>query len=400
MLILLVKASMDLLIDDDLAQVRIDTINRYLKERYGLTPDWYKEVTDEGAIAECYCPHMKYHSDYNPNDPNPRKTLRIFIDRPDFIGTGQSQGKAPKIFMSCRHANHCVPLVWEDTLNCRKMGESDYPGLVPPSQPRSILEIINRSEKSEKENKAALAGGEYVKSILDKARDNYPTEQDITDLSPFPVGKGKIHLMPYTQSILQLELYPKDELVWIGEVETANNPANIRTAGEWIDQMRLLERSPMINEDTALWIWPGHFIAPCTFKTRDGSKTKENMKERLFAVAEADNLNRNEQLAVIYSMIKDPKFPVAYVINSGSKSYHIGLKTKVCGDADIAFLAGINNTGGKSERGRPKSKIGGMGFDPASLRATQAVRLAGPNHNRTGYSQKLVYIDPNLGYSL
>jgi len=217
---------MDLLIEDDLAQVRIDTINRYLKERYGLTPEWFNDVTDEGAIAECYCPHMKYHSDYNPNDTNIRKTLRIFIDRPDFIGTGQSLGKNPKIFMSCRHANHCVPLVWEDTLNCRKMEESDYPGIVPPSQP---------------------------KSILDNARDNYPTEQDITNLSPFPVGKGKIHLMPYTQSILQLELYPPEDLVWVGEVETANNPHSIRTAGEWIEQMLVMERRTMIYEDSELW---------------------------------------------------------------------------------------------------------------------------------------------------
>lgn len=389
---------MELLIDDDLAQVRIETITNYLRERYGLTPEWFDDVNDEGALGECYCPHMKYHSDYNPSDPNPRKTLRIFIDRPDFIGTGQSQGKAPKIFMSCRHANHCVPLVWEDTLNCRKIEESDYPGIVPPSQPRSILEIINRSEKNDIQKKAALAGSEYVQSILDDCRGTYPTEKDITDLSPFPVGKGKIHLMPYTQSILQLELYPENELVWLGEVETANNPANIRTAGEWIEQMRLLERSPMIHEDKALWIWPGHFIAPCTFNTRDGSKTKENMKERLFAVAEADNLNRNEQLAVIHSMINDPRFPVAYVINSGSKSYHIGLKTKGLSETDEAYLAGINNNSKVTEKGRPKRKIGGMGFDPASLRPTQAVRLAGPTHNRTGYSQKLVYIDPNMGY--
>jgi hypothetical protein len=391
---------MKLTIDNDLAKIRIETVTRYLNERYGLTPEWFDEVDDEGAIGVCYCPHMKYHSDYNPSDENPRKTLRIFIDRPDFVGTGQSIGKNPKIFMSCRHANHCVPLVWEDTLNCRKIEESDYPGIVPPSKPKSILEIINRNEKVSVQKKAALAGSEYVQSILDKHRDSYPTEKDITDLSPFPVGKGKIHLMPYTQSILQLELYPQDELVWLGEVETANNPANIRTAGEWIEQMRLLERSPMINEDSALWVWPGHFIAPCTFNTRDGSKTKENMKGRLFAVAEADNLNRNEQLAVILSMINDERFPVAYVINSGSKSYHIGLKTTELSDTDEAYLAGINNNTPTTEKGRPKRKIGGMGFDPASLRPTQAVRLAGPTHNRTGYSQKLVYIDPNMGYTI
>jgi hypothetical protein len=156
----------------------------------------------------------------------------------------------------------------------------------------------------------------------------------------------------------------------------------------------------MINEDSALWVWPGHFIAPCTFNTRDGSKTKDNMKQRLFAVAEADNLNRNEQLAVIHSMINDPRFPVAYVINSGSKSYHIGLKTTELSALDEAYLSGINNHEKVTDRGRPKRKIGGMGFDPASLRSTQAVRLAGPTHTRTGYSQKLVYIDPNMGYTI
>lgn len=391
---------MKLSIDKDLANIRIETVNKYLSESYGLVPDWFDELTDEGAIGECYCPHMKYHSDYNPEDPNPRKTLRIFIDRPDFNKTGQEIGKNPKIFLSCRHANHCVPLVWEDTLNCRRIEESDYPAFVSPSGKRSILDIIDRNNKIDVQKKIALAGQEYLQKILEKYKDNYPSEQDITDLSPFPVGKGKIHLMPYTQSVLQLELYPSDELVWLGEVETANNPANIRTAKAWIEQMRLLERSPMIDEDKANWIWPGHYIAPCTFKTRDGSKTKENMKQRLFAVAEADNLNRNEQLAVIYTMINDPRFPVAYVINSGSKSYHIGLKTDELSADDEAYLSGINNTTKTKERGRPKRKIGGMGFDPASLRPTQAVRLAGPTHNRTGYSQKLVYIDPNMGYTI
>jgi hypothetical protein len=390
----------ELLIDEDIAKVRVEVIERYLKGQHGLEPVWFDEPNDEGAIGLCYCPHRKIHSDYNPNDTNPRQTLRIFIDRPDFIGTGQSQGQKPKIFLSCRHANHCVPLVWEDTLACRKMEESDYPGIIEPSKRQSILEIINRDEKKEKEKKAALAGSELVQSILDSAQDTYPTEQDIIDMSPFPIGKGKIQLMPYTQSILQLELFPSDELVWVGEVETANNPSNIRTAGEWIEQMRLLERSPMIAEDKAMWVWPGHFIAPCTFKARNGSKTKENMKERLFAVAEADSLNRNEQLLVIKHMIEDKKFPVSYVINSGSKSYHIGLKTKTVSEFDIAYLSGINNSDKSGERGRPKTKIGGMGFDPASLRPTQAVRLAGPNHPRTGYAQKLIYIDPLLGYSI
>jgi hypothetical protein len=384
----------ELLIDEDVAKVRVEVIERYLKGHHGLEPEWLEEPNDEGAIGLCHCPHRKLHSDYNPNDTNPRQTLRIFIDRPDFIGTGQSQGKAPKIFMSCRHANNCVPLVWEDTLACRKMEESDYPGIIEPTKRESILEIINRDEKKEKEKKAALAGYELVQSILDSAQGIYPTEQDIINMSPFPIGKGKIESKPFTQSILQLELYPSDELVWIGEVETANNPANIRTASEWIEQMRLLERSPMTQEDRDMWVFPGHFIAPCTFNTRDGSKTKENMKERLFAVAEADNLNRNEQLLVIKYMIENKKFPVSYVINSGSKSYHIGLKTKTVSEFDIAYLSGINNSA-KSSSGK---KLGGMGFDPASLRPTQAVRLAGPNHPKTGKAQQLIYIDPLLGY--
>jgi hypothetical protein len=389
-----------LLIEKELADIRVETINRYLKAQHGLEPVWFDEPNDEGAIGVCYCPHRKLHSDYNPNDENPRMTLRIWIDRTDFIGTGQSLGKKPKIFLSCRHANNCVPLVWEDTLACRKMEESDYPGIVEPTKRGSILEIINRDKKKEKEKLAALTGKEFVQSILDCAHGTYPTEEDIMGLSPFPVGKGRILKRPYSQSILQLELYPSDELIWVGEVETANDPSHIRTTSEWIEQLSTLQNSPMTSEDESMWTWPGHFIAPCSFNTRDGSKTKENMKERLFAVAEADNLNKNEQLLVIKHMIEDKRFPVAYVINSGSKSYHIGLKTKGLSELDIAYMSGISNTGKSTERGKQKPRLGGMGFDPASLRPTQAVRLAGPRHPKTGCQQKLVYINPLLGYTI
>lgn len=397
-----VNPNMNMAIDHGLAKTRMEIVTRYLNEYYGITPEWYDEPLEDGSIGLAHCPHRCHHSDYDASDENPRKTLRIFVDRKDFSGTSPAAtlDKQPKIFLSCRHTNHCVPMVWEDTVNCRKLEESTVPAaLVLPSPQRSILDIVKHREQWDKQKVAAEAGERFLNEIIASANGVYPSEEDIMRMSPLPIGKGKVVLQPYTQTKLQLELYPMDELIWVGEVEMSNKPGSIRTTRDWIKQIETFERSPMINEDSALWVWPGHFIAPSSFQSTDGGRTKANMNKRLFAVAEADKLNRNEQLLVIKSILEDKRFPVAYVINSGSKSYHIGLKTQTLTAEDEAYLSGISNRAKITERGRPKARIGGMGFDPASLRPVQGVRLAGPNHPRTGNAQRLIYINPNLSYN-
>jgi hypothetical protein len=377
--------------DDSLIETRRSIVSRYFGDTYGLTVTW-GETDEPGVHGVCHCPHRDQHSD--PSDE--RETLRVYLSRRDYEDKQNVPGNTPKVFLSCRHANNCPAGVWEDTLAIRKIEEAENPESAYQRPKKAITALIQETAEKKKLRAAAEAGHTWATKVIEGPD---ISEDDIASLSPFPTKKGKGHLPAYLQAQLHMELFPPDALVWVGNVEDAAKSEHIRSAAEWIKTLQILERSPQALEPQADWPWPGRFLAPCSFKTKDGGKNKENLEKRLFAVCEADSLTRAEQLKVIHAMIKDPRFPVAWVINSGSKSYHVGLRTNTTTEVDEAYLTGMKGWSPK-KRGRPPTRYGGIGFDPASLRVTQAVRLAGPTHMKTGNSQRLVYINPELGYGI
>jgi hypothetical protein len=258
--------------------------------------------------------------------------------------------------------------------------------------------------KTQNQQKAtdAIAGRSFTESILNDVSTLNTTEEDIMKLSPFPIKPGAAERLPFLHSQLLLSMFHSDDLVYWGEVEDARNPQSIRTRREWLNQLEILQKSVACQEAPHLWPWAGRFTTGSTFLTNTGGRNLLNMKERRFVVCESDTLGKKDQLRVIKTMINDKRFAVAYVLFSGSKSYHIGLKSSSLGEREAAFLTGIAGSQVPKEliKTRTPVRFGGMGFDPMTTREVQPVRIPGPVHPKTGKMQRLLYIDPTFGYEL
>jgi hypothetical protein len=366
----------------------------YMKFTYDTPITWTSKNDPTDPDGECVCPHRHMHTHKDPDPQNPPRELRIWLDKPT-LSNPEAMGK---LFFSCRHCS-CSDAVWTDTLACRLQEESAHSFLLPPQKPN-----YEQMEKQNAENAKKIKWADQGKALKEQwLTTPAVSEAELTAMSPYPITKG---MHPYTQAITFLSLFPDSACIWIGEPEGSDRRFSVKTAEEYTNRLFQNQCSPITrSEPEKDWVWPGHYIAPCEFVYNAPGRYKDHVLRRLFAVCENDLLTAPAQRQIIANMIKDPRFPVAYVLHSGSKSYHIGLKSEALADTDEAFLAGLSATRAKMTieprgKGRPPKRYGGLGFDPASLRISQAVRIPGPLHQKTGKPQRLLYIDPTLGYNI
>jgi hypothetical protein len=292
----------------------------------------------------------------------------------------------------------CQDALWQEvTLPARKSLPRQVGGKRPiPVPPNPELKAMQ-----DKKIKGALAGKEFTNQILNDPTTLSATEDMIFNLSPLPLRtKSGIERPPLIQLSLFLSLFHPDDLIYMGDTEDAKDANHIRTQAQWNQWIDNFLRSPIAGEDPTTWPWPGRFTTSSTFKTSDGGRNNENQLLRRFVVCESDSLGKKEQLRVIKALIEDPRFKVAYVLHTGSKSYHIGLSIPEPTELELAFLAGIPGSQAPKEliKTRRPERFGGMGFDAATVRKVQPVRIPGPINPRTGRPQRLLYIDPSLGY--
>lgn len=343
----------------------------------------------EGADGDALCPFRDQHTkpDADPDTP----TMRIWLDRPD--PTHPENGG--KVFLSCRHES-CQQAVWELTSKLRR----EIRGKSPVTHPTIRRPDPQAKMLLEKKAKAALAGKEFLETILNDSRTLNTTEEDIMKLSPLPIKPGGAEKNPFSHTLFHLALFADSDLLFFGDCDDAKNPQSIRTSAEWQETILRMQTSPVCQEDPSLWPWPGHFTTGSTYHDRKNGRNLANFMTRRFAVCESDGLPKKHQLRVIRTMIADKRFPIAYVLHSGGKSYHVGIRTEKLSELEMAFLGGIPGSQAPKEfiTTRRPTRFGGMNFDHATLRETQPCRIAGPLNPKSGKMQRLLYIDPSLGY--
>jgi hypothetical protein len=359
--------------------------------RFGIVPSFPPaDPTNEaeGVDGDCVCPYLHLHT-VPESDPG-RHTTRIWLDRPD----GNRPEAGGRLMLSCRHTS-CQDALWQEvTLPARKSDGTtrSAPPLI------STPEVVAARKRSVQ---AAVAGKERTTVILNDPGTLMTTEADIMRLSPFPMLSSKGNPRPpLTQLLLFLSLFHPDDLVYLGEEGDAKQASHIRPRKDWDAWINHFSTTAAAAEEPHLWPWPGHFTTGSAFREREGGRNNANLQARRFVVCESDKLGKKEQLRVVRAMIADPKIPVAYVLHSGGKSYHVGLRLPNPTNLDLAYLVGVPGSHAPREltpRRKPE-RFGGMGFDHATVRDVQPVRIPGPFNPRTGRPQRLLYIDPSMGY--
>ena len=374
---------------------------------YGVVPSFpalnETNHAEEGVDGDCVCPFASMHTTHR--DGEGAHSVRIYLNRQD-ITHPENGGR---IFFSCRHTS-CQDMVWEKLTTVarrRVKGNRAYIATTPIPAPAPDPKLIKRA-------KAAQTGAALTHDVLEDPETLNTTEEEIMAMSPFKLKPGSAEKNPFAQAMVWVSLFPEKELLWFGESDEAKNEGAIRTGAEWGEFFANLQLSPACQEEPHLWPWPGHFSTGSSYKERDGGRNVKkkgepvvegensgNWSKRYFAVCEADKLGKKEQLRLIKHMIQSPKFPVAYVLWTGNKSYHIGLKTSVLSDADIAMLSGIPGAQVPRDlvKTRRPERFGGMGFDHMALGASQPCRYPGPLNPRTGKQQRLLYIDLSMAYN-
>lgn len=364
--------------------------------KFGIVPSFPPtNQTNEtgGADGDSTCPFKHLHTTTDPEPDQP--TLRIWLDK---VNPEKPQDPS-KVFLSCRHTS-CQAEVWENlTLPIRRTLDggriSTTRKVAQPAKPVEVDPIVKKRAE------AAIAGKEFTEEILNDPTTLGTSEEDIMALSPMKITKAGALGNPFAQAEFFLSLFPEEELLWIGDPDTAKQHGKIRTAKEWSDQIDILRKSPSCQEAPELWPWPGRLITGSSYKDREGGRNNENQSKRFFVICEADKMSQKDQLRVIRAMIADKnRFRVAYVLYSGSKSYHIGLSDPDPSVLDLAFVSGIPGTQVPKEFVATKrpNRFGGMGFDHMTVGKTQPARFPGPIHPKTGNLQRLLYIDPSMGY--
>lgn len=342
----------------------------------------------EGADGDSLCPFRELHTKGSEDD----RSLRVWVNRED----PNRPENGPRIFCSCRHTS-CQDRVWAEltTPLRRKAGGRTLTGSSIPNPKAKPV-----TQEDTKKADAALAGKTFVDSILNDPATLHASEEEIMKMSPIPIRPGSAERNVFSQIHMFLSLFPQESNIWLGNPENANTPGSIRKTKEWMEYFTNMMTSPACQEEQHMWPFPGNFATGSTFKTPTNGRNNANLETRLFTVCESDKLGKKEQLRVIKALLSDKRFPIAYVLFSGSKSYHIGIRSKNPSELELAYLTGI--PGSQAPRSYIKTKtperFAGMGFDPATVRESQPCRMPGPINPKTGKMQRLLYINPAFGY--
>ncbi|MGC3992056.1 MAG: hypothetical protein QM796_20660 [Chthoniobacteraceae bacterium] len=155
-------------------------------------------------------------------------------------------------------------------------------------------------------------------------------------------------------------LFLPEEIVWSGTKYSSGKPHHIKHFRPVRDWISLLGAYP--------------FISHCTFKTGTFSRSNDAVLLRKYLVLESDNLTHDQTLSVFNWLGSEGGLNLRAVVSSGNKSIH-GWFDWPSNDYDEI-----------------KAVIEGLSCDPATMRPSQPVRLAGALRRETGRIQELLYL--------
>ena len=232
--------------------------------------------------------------------------------------------------------------------------------------------------RRERENQIAREARETLPVIL---RDYAWSECDVWEAS-----RIRIDCPPADDAALFLRsMYAPGDVVWIGETWDSGKPehaAHFRTVAEWLD-----------GDAPA-----GPLICPALFRAGVHGRTQDNIAARPYVVLEGDAAdpvcaekqargepltdddkarNRAACLAVLNWCRLMTDLRLRAIVDSGSKSMH--------GWFDLPDEATLEEM---------KLILPALGFDAATLRPAQPVRLPGVRRAESGRWQRLLYLNP------
>jgi hypothetical protein len=182
---------------------------------------------------------------------------------------------------------------------------------------------------------------------------------------------------PAAQQELLLNLFRKDDTIWIGDRAETGSPwykSQFQQAGEWKKQLPL-DRSHQL-------------ICPGIFTSGAWSRTGENVLYRNFIVYEADHLSIPDQLKVIAWLRRF--FILRAVIFSGNKSLHCWFAMPRFGEGE-----------GYRAMRKIEAKLIGLDADKNMFRPAATTRWCGVERfddkaeKWTGRMQRLLFVQPH-----
>ncbi|QHI68419.1 hypothetical protein [Tichowtungia aerotolerans] len=181
---------------------------------------------------------------------------------------------------------------------------------------------------------------------------------------------------PFEDSLCLLEaFYAPCEYLFIGS-RYLKEPCTVADFKEFIIQDQDTSKMPHIIPNP---------LTGTTHKTKDGKDSMRcdaAIKEYRFAVAEFDNMSREDQIAFWCAA----PFPIAALIDSGGKSIHAWIKLSEIYTPEQWRLT-VKET-------LYRKMLVPMGCDPACANPSRLSRLPGHYREERGRWQRLLYINP------
>ena len=318
--------------------------------------------TDED-VGYCQCPGADQHT-HKSN----RRECRITLDG------------VPTVF--CSHQS-CAGAVAETNAKLRsEIGKAETGGKVPPP---TVGELVTRKRRDD----AAAALREKETRIAREARETLPVilrDYAWSECDVWEASRLRIDCQPADDAALFLRsMYAPDDVVWIGETWDSGKPEHakhFKSCTEW------LAGDPPL----------GPLICPALFRAGVHGRTQDNIAARPYVVLEGDAAdpvcaekqargvpltdhdkacNRAACLAVLNWCRLMTELRLRAIVDSGSKSMH--------GWFDLPDESTLEEM---------KLILPALGFDAATLRPAQPVRLPGVRRAESGRWQRLLYLNP------
>jgi hypothetical protein len=162
-------------------------------------------------------------------------------------------------------------------------------------------------------------------------------------------------------------LFDAGDVVWIGEKWSSGENKKTKHKRTWAFKPR--------DQWLAMYSIAGCFTCPNTFKPGSYSRCDSNVVRRKYLVVESDILTMPEAMAVFATLEASHRLNPKALVFSGGKSLHAWFDWPAGTDANDW-----------------KALVRGYGCDPATLTASQPVRLPGTIRPDTGKPQSLLLV--------
>jgi hypothetical protein len=335
-----------------------------------------------GTIDEkgyCRCPGADLHTNKSgPNRDRPGRDCRVYLEKSERNPRGVPSVKC--VHSSCEgvisQANHQLRSEIAKH-EARKAKDEGYEMPAPKRKKRTREEI-------EREKADRLRSGLAIRSELAMSR-IVVEEWERSDMWE---ESDTIPEDALGQARALLGLFKAGDMVWCGEHKDSISLEDQKDAKQKERLARVRAARPFRR--ALEWIegedLPGPRICPSAFKAGMLARSNESVQARRFLVIEHDHVSLAQQSALLRWLWRDCKMPLRAIVFTGGKSLHgwFECPPPVALEELQVMLCGFRRPGEKP--------LGGMGFDPATFVPSQAYRLPGWPHDKTGNLAELWFL--------